>query len=157
MAEVLRTDIFQRAIPWSRLILNSKRKINDLNVASGEKIRAVLAGLWLASVLILPLAVAFPALGGVAGLISLVVAAANWPLVTFFVRDRGVLFAIQAVLYHQIYYCYSATVYAACWMERHILGKTYKASDETSATTAGVRSPLATMSVLNDAKDDGDI
>lgn len=156
MAEVLRTDIFQRAIPWSRLILNSKRKINDLNVASGEKIRAVLAGLWLASLLVLPLAFAFPPVAGALALMSILVAVANWALISFFVRVRGVPFALQAVLYHQIYYCYSITVYAFCWAERFVAGKTYKVGENVPAelleSSASLTSDAASSSAAESAE-----
>ncbi len=156
IAEVLRTDIFQRAIPWSRLMLNSKRKIDDLNVASGEKLRAVLAGLWLVSLLTLPLAFVFPPVAVAFALMSIVVAVANRALISFFVRARGIWFALQAVLYHQIYYCYSATVYALCWAERFVVGKTYKAGENAPVETLEGSASLASDTTSGGAADRAD-
>ena len=45
LKSLLRTDIFSRAIPWTRLILESQGMINDLNLQKSQKISAALLGL----------------------------------------------------------------------------------------------------------------
>ena len=42
---MLRTDIFDRAIPWSRLIVQARNLPNDLNLQSSQRVSAALAGL----------------------------------------------------------------------------------------------------------------
>src|SRR3990172_3929317 len=62
---VIWTDITCRAIPWSRLILNSRETPNDLNLKLGQRVSAALAALavatlplalWRVGLLVLPLA-----------------------------------------------------------------------------------------------------
>ncbi|MEZ5870136.1 MAG: hypothetical protein R3D46_17715 [Defluviimonas denitrificans] len=50
------TDIFRRALPWSRLMIAREGVHNDLNTSHGEKAKAVLAGLLILSILALPFA-----------------------------------------------------------------------------------------------------
>lgn len=120
LAEVARTDIFQRALPWSRLLLSSGKSDSDLNLSSGEKVRAVVALAWIASVVVLPLALLVPALAFAPVVMTLVGVAANWRFIRYFARVRGVGFALAAVLYHQVYYFYSCAAYAYCFLE-HLL------------------------------------
>lgn len=42
---MLRTDIFDRAIPWSRLIVQARNLPNDLNLQSSQRVSAALAGM----------------------------------------------------------------------------------------------------------------
>ncbi len=119
LPEVIRTDIFQRAVPWSYLILSGRGVSNDLNVSTAERARAAVAGLLLLSFLAAPL---FPPLSLLV-LLTLggLVAAINAPLFMFFLEERGPWFALRAVLYHQLYYLYSSATFAICAM-KHRLG-----------------------------------
>ena len=47
----------------------------------------------------------------------------NWQLARFFYRNGGLAFAAGSLLYHQLYYVYSATVYVWCLFEYHVLGR----------------------------------
>jgi len=107
---LVHTEVFRRAIPWSRLIVGAGEGIpNDLNVGRGEQGRAVIAGLFLLSLL-----------AWVTGLVGLVpvllmagvVLAANWSITKMFAARRGVLFACGGLLFHQVYYLYSAASFA---------------------------------------------
>lgn len=113
------TDIFRRALPWSRLMIAREGLGDDLNTSKAERMRAVLAGLLWVSVL--------------AGLIGLTpwwlpialfgaAIAANLALARFFVAHLGLGRAVLALLYHQIYYVYSAGSFAWCLFEYHVLG-----------------------------------
>lgn len=116
---LLHTEIFCRAIPWSRLMLSGRGLVNDLNVGTGERIKAVIAGLFFLSVL-----------GYLAGLWSLVyfvfflavALAANWEITQLFYRRKGLLFAIGGFLFHQLYYVYSAGAFAYAMVEK-MLGR----------------------------------
>jgi GT2 family glycosyltransferase len=111
LPNLLRTEVCRRAMPWSRLILEHGWWSRSLNMDAGERFRALLAACWLAALLLTAagLAPAWPALI-LLGLIAL----ANRRLFGFFRRRRGTLFAIGGVLYHQVYYLYSAGTFAYC-------------------------------------------
>jgi glycosyltransferase involved in cell wall biosynthesis len=107
---LVHTEIFRRAIPWSRLIVSAGEGIpDDLNVGRGEQVRAVIAGLFLLAL------VAF-VLGQASLMVVLVMFAvvlvANWSITRMFAERGGVLFAVGALLYHQFYYLYSAASFA---------------------------------------------
>jgi glycosyltransferase involved in cell wall biosynthesis len=109
---LLTTEIRDRALPWSRLLLARGQGGNELNIVMTERIRALIA-------CILVLAV----LASLAGLTSwwlptalLAIAfAANLELLALFRRRKGALFAVGGVLFHQLYYLYSTAVYSWCW------------------------------------------
>lgn len=113
------TDIFRRALPWSRLMINRGGLVDELNVSKAERLRALIAGLLILSVLALPFVS-----GGWLVTLSLagLAAAVNWPLVRFMTDNGGPLFALRALLYHQLYYVYSAGAYVWCLFEFHVLG-----------------------------------
>lgn len=112
--EVVRTDIFQRAIPWSQLIIEGRGPANDLNVSQSERYKAVLAGLWLLSGLAVMVPITWPASIALFGIMSGLVMLANMELIKFFVRNKSIGFAILATIYHQFYYLYSATTFTFC-------------------------------------------
>lgn len=119
MGNVIHTDIFCRAIPWSRMLLERGKIDNDLNVSSAERVRALIAGAFFASFLP-PFLVPY---GWVAPLVMIaVVLAANWSLFSFMARIRGAPFALGAIAYHQVYYIYSAAVFVFCALE-HRFGR----------------------------------
>ena len=113
------TDIFRRALPWSRLLIAREGLGDDLNTSRVERLRAVLAGLVGLSLLALPFAVRLWWLPLV--LFALAICA-NLRLYRFFLRHLGPLRATAAMLYHQLYYIYSAGAFAWCLFEYHILG-----------------------------------
>jgi len=106
------TDIVCRAVPWSRLILETKNAPNDLNLQASQRLSLALvslAGIFLllAVFRIELLGLSVAALFGVIGL--------NRKLYIFFSRRRGVLFAVTAVLLHLFYYLYSGLSYLCVW------------------------------------------
>jgi len=117
LGNLLHTEVFRRAIPWSRLILAQGGIPNDLNTGVAERLRAVLAGLLLLS----PVAAA-------AGLVSfwvvpvllLVTIWMNREVAALFLRRRGLLFACGALLYHQVYYVYSAAAFGWVFLETRL-------------------------------------
>jgi glycosyltransferase involved in cell wall biosynthesis len=105
---LVHTEIFRRAIPWSRLILESSGTPADLNIASGERVRAGLAGVVLLSLLL--------AAGGLvpwwAPVAALSAAAlANRDLLRLFARRKGLMFAFGGMMFHQLYYLYSSAAF----------------------------------------------
>lgn len=108
---VIHTDITCRAIPWTKMMLSNPGAFTDLNVSSGERLKALIAGALFVS-----------AVGAIPGLIPCwvpllllaVAALASSGLVALFAQRRGVVFALVGLLLHQLYYLYSATTFVAC-------------------------------------------
>lgn len=106
---LLRTDIFNRALPWSRLILERGGMINDLNLRVSERVCVMLVGAAL-TLLLLSYFSTFLFVGGV-GLLGMVFVL-NLPLYRFFRTRRGTGFAMRSFSVHILYYCYSGLVFA---------------------------------------------
>jgi len=98
---LLRTDIFARAVPWTRLIIQSRTLPNDLNVSTRS--RASVA-------LVFALTVALAASpwvrsGGAAAILAaLGLVAANTGFYGFLWRVRGPVFMLAALPWHWLYY-----------------------------------------------------
>ena len=103
LRSMIRTDVCCRAIPWTRLIFETKSAPDDLNLRDGQKASVAAVGIALLSLLLVPfrgeaIVVAAAAL--------LVVLALNRSLYAFFLRLRGPLFASGAFALHVLYYFY---------------------------------------------------
>jgi glycosyltransferase involved in cell wall biosynthesis len=114
------TDIFKRALPWSRLMIGREGVTNDLNTGNAEKLRAVLAWLVFFSVAALPFA---PQVWPVTLLLMVLTVLANIRLAAFLNRHGGPFFAAASMAYHQFYYMYSSATFAWCLFEYHALGR----------------------------------
>ena len=116
---LLHTEIFRRALPWSRLLLAQNSLTNDLNVSKMERIRALLVGLW---GLLLVVVIAGSLSWGWLAFATLVLMIVNWPILRFFFGRRGLRFALGACAFHQLYYGYSSVAFVAAWFEKHTIG-----------------------------------
>lgn len=116
--QAIHTDIFRRALPWSRLMIAREGLGDDLNTSKGERGRAVLAGLVLLSV---PLALVCWSLWWLPIALFALALAVNGRLLAFFIRHLGLPRALLAMAYHQLYYVYSAGAFAWCLFEYHVL------------------------------------
>jgi glycosyltransferase involved in cell wall biosynthesis len=106
---LLHTDIFQRALPWSRLLLREERIHNDLNLRTDSRFSAGLAWVLLAALAALPL---WPeALYAVAATI-LALLGLNAPLYRFFQNKKGWLFMLATLPWHWFYFLYSSAAFA---------------------------------------------
>lgn len=112
LRSMLRADIFCRALPWSKLMLERGRLTNDLNLRLTDRVSAGLVG---CAVALAPLSYfsSYFGLGALAALAA--VFALNLPLVRFFARRRGAWFAARAFAVQCLYYFYSGAVFALCW------------------------------------------
>lgn len=100
LGQVLRTDLFARAVPWTELMLGNGRLVNDLNVGVRHRVSVALAVVPLVA---LPLAVAWPwllpySMLPVAGAMAL-----NAALFRFLLERRGLWFAAAAVPLYWLY------------------------------------------------------
>jgi glycosyltransferase involved in cell wall biosynthesis len=119
LPSLLRADIFDRALPWSRLILDDGVMINDLNLRVSDRISSALTGLAFA---LLILSYFYPALL-VAMLATLAaVFLLNFRFQRFLKERRGLWFAARSFALLTLYYFYSGTVFVLCYCA-HILRK----------------------------------
>jgi GT2 family glycosyltransferase len=112
LRSIIRTDVFCRAIPWTRLILERPSVPGDLNQKPGQRASVALLGLVCLSLLVAvvrvkALVVALAALVGVLVL--------NRDLYAFFVRARGLLFTLAAIPLHLLYFLYCGLAYVWVW------------------------------------------
>lgn len=117
---MLRTDLFDRGIPWMLLLLERKdRPAAALNAGRTEQFKVVLAAvaLWLGvigTVFLDPLMIA----ASLASWLALV--ASNARMYRWFLRERGPWFAVAVVPLHLAYYL-SNGVAAATGILRHLM------------------------------------
>ena len=106
---LLKADFFYRALPWTDLLLKEGRFINDLNLKISSRISVVgtytlifgaLMAFWVPWCVV-------PALLG-AGLVLVL----NMNLYSFFVRKRGIVFALKTIPWHWLYFFYSGLAFA---------------------------------------------
>jgi glycosyltransferase involved in cell wall biosynthesis len=100
---MLKTDIFDRGIPWTRLILRAGSMPDDLNVRWSQRLSVALAFLLIAG---LCLGSSIAAIGCALAMIGL-----NWPFYAFLATLRGLLFAFRAAPLHVLFHIYSAVAF----------------------------------------------
>jgi glycosyltransferase involved in cell wall biosynthesis len=110
---VVKTDIFSRAAPWSRLILSTRELPNALNLAWTQRLASAIAPL----TLLAPLAIPAAAFGwfGTAAVMIASAATSGWihrRMFALFWRRRGPAFAVGAILFHQVHLIYSGATLA---------------------------------------------
>lgn len=103
---LLKTDIFQRAIPWTRLAAQHGLPL-DLNFKTADRLSAVCVWGVLFSFIFYSYA------GGAFCLLFIFsLLALNRRLYFFFFKKRGLWFAVRAVLFHWFYLFYSSLIFA---------------------------------------------
>jgi len=114
---MIRTDIACRAVPWSRLIVQTRNLPDDLNLKVAQRASFVLA--MLACVFLVLSGMRLEWLGAssaaILGVVSL-----NLNLYRFFFRRRGGVFAACCVALHLLYYFYSGLSYVYVWAENQL-------------------------------------
>lgn len=115
IGNLLKTDIFDRGIPWTRLMLRAGSVANTLNVKPTQRLSVALAYL---TPLGLLGALWWPALwSGFAGLV-LAVTVINFDFYRFFMARSGVWFTLRVVPMHWLYFWYCGFS-AACGTFQH--------------------------------------
>lgn len=108
-ANLLRSDIVDRGIPWAELILRHKAFVNDLNLQTHNRVSVVTLWLLIFSLLAAPWAPSLFIFGlGLAGLLLVL----NRGLYRWFAARRGPGFALRVIPWHWLYYGYNAIAFA---------------------------------------------
>ncbi len=123
LAGIVKSDVWDRGVPWTELILRDRSLPDDLNLKLGQRVSAALAY----SVVLALVAAPWRALGMgtltwllVAAALLLAIVAINRRFYAFFARERGAWFAVRVVPLHVLYYVYSG-VALAIGVARHVV------------------------------------
>lgn len=106
---ILKTDIRDRALPWTDLIVRTGQLPNDLNLSTTSRVSAISVFALLG---LLAFGIVKPFAWAAAALPLLTLLACNRGLYAFFVRQRGLAFLPPALLLHWTYFAYSALAFA---------------------------------------------
>jgi glycosyltransferase involved in cell wall biosynthesis len=106
---LIKTDFFYRALPWTELILEGHGLVNDLNLKYSSRLSVIsvysllftLLGVWW-----------YSEAGFLASLFGFLLLGLNAPLYSFFLRKRGIIFTLQTIPWHWLYFFYSGLAFA---------------------------------------------
>jgi glycosyltransferase involved in cell wall biosynthesis len=119
-------DVFDRAVPWSELIVAGHGFREELNISRVQRLKAVLASLAL-------LGTAAAAWSRPSRRLAVATVAAlavlDLPLLRFFAAKRGVPFAVGAAGWHWLSYVYSAAAFAGVVLRRLLPGRSGTSGD----------------------------
>lgn len=100
---LLKADIFQRAIPWTILLLKHGKIVNDLNLSWTNRV-SILFIYSLLILIILSFWLNFLYLFIIAIIISLLII--NRKVYYFFYHKKGLFFTLNTIIWHWLYYLY---------------------------------------------------
>jgi glycosyltransferase involved in cell wall biosynthesis len=118
---LLQADFFDRALPWSELIIRDRCLINDLNLKTADRISVIsvfllvstLAGSLYAPLFLVP-----------AAFLMIILLWLNHRLYRFFMVKRGFGFALKTIPWHWFYFLYSGIAFSIGltrqWVRQHI-------------------------------------
>lgn len=112
LGSMVRTDLFDRAVPWLVLMLRTRRMPPDLNVTHVHRLSVALVWLLLLGLIVLLAALVALSKAAMAAALSMilpivaVLLALNLDLYRYLARKRGWRFALGAVPLHWLYYFY---------------------------------------------------
>jgi hypothetical protein len=109
---LLQADIFSRALPWTRLMLENGEMVNDLNLHNSQKISAVLTGLIIPAVFF---SFFVPEILFMIPLLLVTILGLNYRFFRFFLKCNGLLFTTKAFGMHLLYFFYSGATFFLCW------------------------------------------
>ena len=107
---LIKTDVFDRGIPWTKLLLSDNSKVvNELNLQTSSRVSliATYSLIICAIASLFNLAAIIPCL-----LLMFLLLYLNWDIYRFFYYKRGLIFAIQVIPAHWLYYFYGGISFA---------------------------------------------
>ncbi len=116
---MLRTDVTCRALPWSRLIIETRHAPEDLNLRASQRVSCLLSGVAVATAMGAPW---WRPLLGVGALALLGVAAINRRFYALLWRRGGARLAGLGFALHVLYFLYSAATFAFVLLESRVRG-----------------------------------
>lgn len=131
LRSMLKADFFQRALPWTDLILRDRHCINDLNTGMSGRASVLLTFGLLCALVVAPRYALALAIGGVMALALLVL---NAPLYGFFLRKRGGRFVLEVIPWHWFYFFYSGIGFVS-GLVRHLFRRNSSVRAQGSAAS----------------------
>jgi len=116
---MIKTDVLDRALPWTRLLLEQGTLPNDLNVRRKERWSTIAA---FSLPMLLLGAWSMPVLGAPAAGIGIGFLVLNHSFYRYLQRKRGAWFSMKAVFWHWVYYLCCGTG-AALGLLLHVLSR----------------------------------
>jgi glycosyltransferase involved in cell wall biosynthesis len=100
---MISSDIFDRAVPWTWLMMRAGKVPNALNVTTAQRVSVMLVYL---TALAVVGAIWFPLALAVAGALAVAVTTLNWDFYRYIALHRNVWFALRAIPVHWLYFGY---------------------------------------------------
>lgn len=119
----IKTDLFDRGVPWVRLLLERKHlnQSSNLNLQRGERLKTVLVCAGLAAV-VAGLAIGKTAVVSAGAVAVIGVVASNWRILRWFAEKRNAWFALRVAPMNVLYYVLSG-VSVALGLVLHITSR----------------------------------
>lgn len=102
--KLLQTDLFLRAIPWSRLILKTGEMADSLNISKVARLRVAVSGLIPLSLVV---AILFPKMLWITTALVALLLIADWQVLSWLYRKRGLGFTLAILPWHWFSHFYS--------------------------------------------------
>ncbi len=102
--KLIKSDIFDRAIPWTVMMLTNKQFANDLNLKAKHKFSAAILILVIFSIFMTTKLIWF--IFPISALLAIILFL-NYDFYTFFLKKKGLIFTLRVVPLHFLYYLYS--------------------------------------------------
>jgi GT2 family glycosyltransferase len=106
---LLKSDFFNRALPWTALSWQKRYLLNDLNLKLSSRFSVFVFFLF---ILLCASAIFHPVFLGAAGLTALILLQINYPLYSLFKKKHGWLFMLKSVVWHWLYFFYCGVAFA---------------------------------------------
>lgn len=104
VGSLLRSDILDRGIPWTRLLLREGDFAHDLNLQTHNRVSVAAA--WMLALSLLA-GLFLPPLWLISVGTAVLLLTLNWPLYRWFAGKRGWPFALLVIPWHWLYYLYN--------------------------------------------------
>ena len=109
LISMLKTDILYRAVPWSKLILQSRDKFRDLNLQFSARVSTALAGL---SAALFIISIYSPELFPLPILLLPIIFLINYKFYRFLLRRNGTKFVVLSFPLHLLYFFYCGIAFS---------------------------------------------
>lgn len=132
LKNLLKTDIFDRGIPWTKLMLRAGALANTLNVKSSQRVSVALAYLTLMAV---PVAMVYPYAWSAVAALMAGVTLLNLDFYRYFAARRGLGFTLRVVPMHWLYFWYCGLSFAVGTIQHRLAGSPKGTPPPTSTQT----------------------
>ncbi len=131
LSDLVRTDFFLRAIPWSRLIIEHGTMNNDMNINLNSRMSVVVCFLLLFSLFLSIFHIVF---APSAALLFILFVIFNKHIFLFFLKKRGIVFSLKTIPLHLLYYLVSGFAFGSVFLKHRLKNFGAKKRETVSPT-----------------------